>query len=356
VGEYEMANLQEYFEDFHKKIKLDDENETLREKRDILIDKLRDRLKKMFEEKGETHPTFTHFNKGGYAMHLGVVPLNGDYDIDVGLEFDVIKDDYPDPVTVKQWVFDALFGHTDDVKFKKPCVTVQYHLNNEPCYHVDFAIYGNDQYQSSNIYLARGKPTSQPEDKFWQLDDPKGLIKLVGERFTDEDDRCQFRRSIRYLKRWKDIKFSSEGHAAPIGVGLTVAAYNWFAPSKTLVSVFQNKYEYNDLEALRQLVSCMISNFTYVQHDGETAERLVVIVPVQPYSDLFEKMTNIQMGDFKEKLSKLLAALNEAQKEADPVAACEKLQKQFGYEFPVPEIKETAQHRGHAISSSGESA
>jgi hypothetical protein len=310
----------------------------------------------MFKEKGQTPPTFTSFNKGGYAMHLGIVPLNGDYDIDVGLEFDIIKDNYPDPVTIKQWVYDALYGHTDDVKIKKPCVTVQYHLNKEPCYHVDFAVYGHDSSQSSNIYLARGKPTSLAEDKYWQHDDPKGLIKLVGERFTDEDDRNQFRRSIRYTKRWKDIKFSPEGHAAPIGVGLTVAAYNWFTPYKALIDPVQNKYKYDDLEALRSLVSRMISNFSFVLHAGEYAERLVVTVPVEPYCDLFEKMSNSQMKDFKDKLSTLLNALDEAKKEADPVAACKKLQKQLGDDFPVPENKETAQPRGPAIISSGNSA
>lgn len=351
-----MADLQTQFEDFHEKIKLDDENAVLREKRDILINKLRTRLKVIFEEKDEDTPTFTHFNKGGYAMSLGVVPLNGDYDIDIGLEFDIVKDDYPDPVLVKQWVYDALYGHTDDVKIKKPCVTVQYHLNNEPCYHVDFAVYGHETYQSENIYLARGKPTSQSADKYWQRDDPKGLMKIIQDRFSNEEDRGQFRRSIRDLKRWKDNKFSPEGHAAPIGIGLTVAAYNWFSPSRILVDPLQNKYKYQDLKALQSLVGQLLSHFAIVQHDNEWAERLVVNVPVQPYDDLFEKMTNAQMADFKDKLTALQNALDEAEKEADPVVACKKLVKQFGDDFPVPEIKETAQARGPAIISSGNSA
>jgi hypothetical protein len=351
-----MADVQIYFEDFHDNIKLDDENDTLREKRDILIDKLRTRLKEIFEEKDKILPSFTNFNKGGYAMHLGTAPLNGDYDIDVGLEFDIVKSDFPDPVTVKQWVYDALLGHTDEVKIKTPCVTVQYHLNEEPWYHVDFAIYSKDGYQSNKIYLARGKPTSKADAKYWQLDDPKGLIKLVDERFSNEEERSQFRRSIRYLKRWKDIKFSPEAHAAPVGVGLTVAAYKWFNPSRTLVDPFQNKYKYNDLEALKSLVSNMILNFTFVQHDDETAERLVVNIPVEPYCDLFEKMTNLHMGAFKDKLSTLFRVIDEAIKEADPVAACEKLQTQFGDDFPVPKVKDTAQPRGPAIISSGNSA
>ena len=61
----------------------------------------------MFEDQEEDPPTFTHFNKGGYAMGLGIIPLNSDYDIDVGLEFDLCKDGYDDPVEVKQFIYDA---------------------------------------------------------------------------------------------------------------------------------------------------------------------------------------------------------------------------------------------------------
>jgi hypothetical protein len=351
-----VAEIQKHFEDFHNNIKLDDENDILREKRDILINKLRNRLSDIFGEKDLTPPTFSHFTKGGYAMGLGVAPLNGDYDIDIGLEFDIIKDDYPNPLQVKQWVFDALFGHTDNVYIKKPCVTVQYHLNNEPCYHVDFAVYGHDNFQIDNIYLARGKPTSQSEEKYWQQDDPKGLMKIIRERFSDEDERSQFRRCIRYMKRWKDYKFSPQGHAAPVGIGLTMSALKWFYPSRILIDPFQNKYKFQDLLALRALVAEMISHFILIRHDGELAERLIIEVPVQPFSDLFEKMSNVQMADFKDKLKSLQNALDESYKEADPVNACYKLVKQFGNDFPVPEVRETAQVRGPAIISSGDSA
>ncbi|HMN15770.1 MAG TPA: hypothetical protein PKD55_25925, partial [Bellilinea sp.] len=207
-----------------------------------------------------------------------------------------------------------------------------------------------------NLYLARGKPTSAPADKYWQLDDPKGLIKIIRERYADENDRCQFRRCIRDLKRWKDFKFSLEGHSAPIGIGITIAAYNWFSPIYTVIDPLQNKRKYNDLSALRALVNQIISNFRWMQHNGEWVERLIVKVPVQPYSDLFEKMTNAQMSAFKDKLKTLMSALEEAEKEADPVVACQKLQRQFGDDFPVPELKETAQVKGPAIISSGNSA
>jgi hypothetical protein len=347
-----MPNLQRYFEQFHENIKMDDENEILREKREILLDKLRDKLK----EQVTPPPTFTPFNKGGYGMDLGVKPLNGDYDIDVGLEFAINKNDFPDPVDVKKWVYNALEGHTDSVKIRNPCVTVQYHLKKEPLYHVDFAIYAHDGY-SNSIYLARGKPTSNQSEKRWEIDDPKGLIKAIREKFTDENDRLQFRRVIRSSKRWKDVKFSPDGHEAPIGIGLTVCGYYWLSISKTLVDPLTMSYEYNDLDTTINFINAMLSQFSLVGANvGRNLYRLSVRLPVQPYNDLFEKMTDIQMTNFKEKLDELLNALIKAKDEVDPVEACKILRQQFGDDFPLPEIEETAQKRGPAIISSSSAA
>jgi len=352
-----MTELQKYFEDLHDKIKLEDENEVLREKRDIVLNKLKRRLREIFEEREETPPTFDHFNRGSYAMGTGIVPINSDYDIDVGLLFDVCKDDYPDPVIVKKWVHDALDGHTDEVTIMQPCVRVQYHLEGEPAYHVDLAVYSHDGNIEESLYLARGKPYSTPERKIWELTDPKGLIEAIKNRFDDPDDRTQFRRVIRCLKRWKDVQFPSDGNAAPIGIGITVAAYYWFEPKRELIDRIKNKYRYDDLNALRSFVCQMLGRFVVMYHEGEQAERLTVNLPVRPYNDLFEKMTNLQMANFKRKLEDLDETLEEVEhQEADPVEACKKLQSQFGDEFPVPETSETAQKKAPAIVSSSASA
>jgi hypothetical protein len=354
-----MTELQKYFEDFHNKIKLSDENEILREKREVVLNKLKSRLKKIFEERGETAPPFVHFNKGSYAMGTGTVPINCDYDIDIGLLFDLCKDNYPDPVVVKGWVYDALEGHTDEVTIMQPCVRVQYHLEGEPVYHLDLAVYAHADDTNGQIYLARGKQYSSPERRIWEEDDPKGFIKLINNRFADENDHRQFRRVIRYLKRWKDFKFSSNGNAAPIGIGITVAAYLWFSPRRVLIDFFGNKYKDNDLNALSSFVDQMLRQFRTVDHEGEQAERLIVTLPVPPYNDLFKKMSNLQMSDFKRRLEELRGVLKEVEgKEADPdpVEACKKLQSQFGDDFLVPEVNETAQRKSLAIVSSSASA
>ncbi|MEY2831676.1 MAG: hypothetical protein RLZZ574_934, partial [Cyanobacteriota bacterium] len=351
------------FEDFHERIKLKrfEENEILKEKRDRILDRLKSNWKKVFENKDMKPPQYETFDQGSYNLGTGNKPLNGDYDIDVGIIIKISKDDYPDPVEVKKWILEALEGHTKRVEIRRPCVTIFYQQNDEPVYHVDLAVYCQSD---EKIYLAKGKLNSSEDNKIWEEADPHGLSKLIKEHYSerlrrseaDRDDDKQFRRIIRYLKRWKDVQFSQDGNAAPIGMGITIAAYYWFKPEKTVIDVFANKFKYKDLEALSQFVQKMIDNFTFVWRDEEYVERLEVILPVVPNCDLFSKMSNSQMTNFKEKLENLQKVLEDAIAEADPTEACELLQKQLGDDFPVPEKKDTAEKRSKAIVSSSASA
>lgn len=330
-----MANdFQTQFRGFHENIKLDDEAKVLTEKRERVLSRLREGLRKLFEERGKAAPTFRHFNQGSYAMSTGVKPLNGDYDIDVGLRFDISKEDYSDPVEVKRWVYEVLKNHTSKVDVRRPCVRVYYMENGEPAYHVDLAIYAAKS-SDGKLYLARGKLNSSPENRVWEESDPLRFIELVRERFQGEE-RDQFRRVIRYLKRWRDVKFPPEGNAAPIGIGFTVAAYLWFQPQFVTVDHFSNKRRPDDLGALLGFVGAMLWRFSSKYHEGEWAERLQAHLPVAPGNDVFEKMTNRQMAQFKEKLEALRDALERAKNEESLFKACEILREQFGNEFPLP--------------------
>ena len=91
----------------------------------------------------------------------------------------------------------------------------------------------------------------------------------------------------------------------------------------------------------------MLNNFS---------DRLRVYLPVEPYSDLFEKMTDNQMASLKEKLGNLLEALDSAIDEVDPVKACETLKKVFGDDFPIPEKPETGEKKHRAIATASASA
>jgi hypothetical protein len=215
-------SVQSEFIGFHERIKLDyDVRSELASKRDILIDKLR-RSGKL--------PGFTEFNQGSYGMYLGVEPIDGkEYDIDVGLRFNVNKADY-DPMDLKDTICEVLKNHTEyGAKIKKPCVTVTYKKDGEPSYHVDLVVYVYEDKQdsSSQLFLARGI-NAESEETCWEKSDPLGLIDYINDAVTQGDERDQFRRVVRYLKRWKNRRFSSTGHSEPASIGITLIAADYF--------------------------------------------------------------------------------------------------------------------------------
>ena len=323
-----MVNIQSEFKEFHEKIKLSDENEELRKKRDILLDKLKDKI-------SDEAPAYTHFVQGSYAMGTGIKPTDGDYDIDVGLKFDIDKDDYPDPVTIKKWVKDALDGHTKSVKIRRSCVTVSYQKDDEPIYHVDFACYAANN-KDQKLYIAKGKEYSETENRIWELSDPKGLINLIRNKFSDEDEQAQFKRIIRYMKKWKNEKFEVSGSAAPIGIALTVLAYNLFSPAYKFDSLKGTKV-YDDFTALNNLVQSIINQFvcSYDNGDNKYYYTIQLKLPVEPNNDLFSKMSKIQQNDFHSKLSTMKSKLAEIENTDKKSEACKVLVQIFGDDFPV---------------------
>jgi len=284
---------------FHERIKLKntDENGILREKRDAVLRRMR-----------QQGLTFEFFNQGSYSMGTGVVPVSADYDIDVGIVFSGQRPE--DPLVVKKWVYDAVYGHTTSVVWMRHCIRVQYIKRGEPTYHVDLPVYWRHPW-SMGLQLAVGKLNSSGTHKKWQDADPKGLVQRVNNHLSGED-RYQFKRVVRYLKRWKDVQFPVMGNAAPVGIGITVAALNWFRPSKAWNATTASHY--NDLAAMQSLVDQMRAAFRSQWRDGESATRLVVTLPVNPRSDVFERMTNQQMKEFKQRLDTLSELLRASER------------------------------------------
>lgn len=323
-----MVNLQKEFIDFHNEIKLDDENQILRDKRDILLKKLKENI-------SEDAATYTTFNQGSYAMGTGVKPEEEDYDIDVGIRFSIDHEDYEDPIVPKQWVRDALDGHTKSVKIRRSCVTVTYQKENEPIYHVDFAIYANNN-DDGNMYIAKGKEFSDDSNKFWELSDPLGLIEEIDNKFTEAEDRYQFKRIIRYMKKWKMHNSNFVGNGVPTGIALTVLAYDHFTVSKEY-DPYKLKYTYNDFEALRSFVLAIKNSFE-LQYSSKTEtfyHNIASYLPVEPKNNLFEKMTENQLETLYQEVISMLAKLDEAATKTKKYDACEILVEIFGKDFPV---------------------
>lgn len=290
-----MANVQKQFEAFNDEIKLKrfEENSVLRDKRDIIRNKLTEKLPGIFQENGEKCPDFEFRDQGSYEIGTGIKPIEGDYDIDQGMYFKVSTDLYPDPVALKKRVHKALKDHTDEVRIRRSCVTVFYHMNDEPIYHVDIAVYSDG---SENVdgksRIAKGKENSTLEYRFWEVADPQALSDLIFSHF-EGNNRAQFRRTVQYLKRWKDENFIPDGNGAPLGIGLTVAAYYDLQP--TYLDSFAGKPD--DLSAVYKLVNSILNRFTPIWDDDENkfVNRLAIKLPVEPWNDLFEQMTNKQM-------------------------------------------------------------
>lgn len=310
-------SLQPLFRRFHETIQLAqyDENAELREKRDRVLKRLRDNLEQSFES----------FNQGSYAMGTGIKPLDGDYDIDIGIVFNDVYHDEHDPVTVKGWVYKAVKEHTARVEWRRPCITVFYQQGGEPKYHVDLAVFAQER-NSDRLHLAIGKEHSAKDQREWQRDDRKGFIGDVKNRFSGEDG-AQFRRVIRYLKRWKDEHFPSTGYAAPSGLCLTVAAYHWFQPTRT--SGWNG--DHDDLAATHSLVRAILGEFQCYPFGSHCVHRLHLQFPRAPHDDVCERMTDQQMTEFQQRLVQLEDWLGKARQTSQPAW----LRKAFGRDFPL---------------------
>lgn len=348
-----MSNksLQSQFSKFHDNIKLDiEDNKQLREKRKMLIDEIREFLKKKSEAEKKPLITFTEFNQGSYSMGTGNKPINDedDYDIDVGLLFDISKNDYG-PLEVKKWVHDALSAKQfRTVEWKKACIRVQYMEEGFPKFHVDFAVYSDSESnRDKKTYLAKGTPTIASDQVKWEESEPKRLKDLISSKFSYSEDKGQFLRTIRYCKRWKDNKFKSV-NGKPTGISITALALNGFVPYTK--NPFNSQESVDDHKALIQFIDFILGQFS------RWTARIEVKLPVPPYNDLFEKMSDEQCKVFKGKLENLKEVLEEAYAEADPHEACKILRKEFGDDFPIPPKEETGQNRRKAVVGTSESA
>lgn len=323
-----MVNVQSEFITFHDEIKLSAENQELRDKRDILLNKLRKNI-------SDEAASFTTFNQGSYAMGTGIKPDDGDFDIDVGLKFDIDHDDYPNPVQVKQWVKDALNGHTKNVKIRRSCVTVTYQKDNEPIYHVDFAVYAANN-ADKQMYIAKGKEYSTEEYRIWQLSDPQELLNYIDSLYDDSEDRAQFRRVVRYMKKWKNQHFDTSGNSAPTGIALTALACSYFTPNYSK-DFLTNKKTYDDFKALKSLVNNIQTAFTLTWDSVDKCfyRTITQALPVQPGNNLFEKMTNTQMNNFYDQICTMSSKFAEAEEKSKKSEVCQLMIDVFGEAFPA---------------------
>lgn len=285
---------------FHRNIKLDntDENKTLREKRDIVLQRLRDRGLR-----------FDFFNQGSYAMGTGVVPIDGDYDIDVGLKVAVPPGTGQTPTALKKLVYDAAQWPNQQVTWQRNCIRVPWIKQGEPVYHVDLACYLGT---SGGLQRAVGKQHSQADQVYWEACEPLALVAKLSDQPTAEAN-AQRRRVIRALKRWKDVNFQANGNARPPGVAITALVLQHFQARPTPTTT---EGQMDDLGALEHVLSRIVA--VAPRYAGG---RLQAKLPVPPGNDTLSKQTDEQQRQLIQKLELLQAAIRLAQRGDDAALA-----------------------------------
>ncbi len=265
--------IQTYFDKFHDKIKLGREDDAYRKVREK-DESIKKEISSEFKDAG--YPVTEDFIQGSLRTHTGIKPISGDYDIDRALVIDEINAP-ENPVIPKKKVLDVLNKRGfKNAKIKKPCVTANYIQDN---IHIDFAIYKkiNECY-----YLAVGKENSDYTNRIWADADPIKLIDWINDKsyyYGNEDTTLsQFRRLVRYLKRWRDETFSDAVTSKIFSIGLTVMVKEQFRCS------FNDDGIKQDLQSLYDNV-VEILNAGYFTEEQHGCYRVNVDLPVQPRQD-----------------------------------------------------------------------
>ena len=109
---------------------------------------------------------------------------------------------------------------------------------------------------------------------------------------------------------------------------MTACALNWFQRG-THYNIPDGKYYYDDLTALKNLSQAIINQF------NTWTGRMSVSLPVLPRNDLFEKMSDRQMENFKNRLEVFRDSLSQVELTVDTLTSCQILRGVFGSDFPT---------------------
>nr|VFK11218.1 MAG: hypothetical protein BECKLPF1236B_GA0070989_10216 [Candidatus Kentron sp. LPFa] len=323
--------IQTQFLKFHDAIKLgrqDDSYKDAREKDDSITDE----VKQAFKDAG--YPVTEDFIQGSFATDTAIKRKGADFDIDRAIVIDA--DDAPaDLIKPKVKIRDdvLVLRGFQEAKVKMPCVTANYKGKN---LHIDFPVY---QKIGSRYELAVGKEYSDEQHKKWESSDPRGLISWINDKSSygssGDEKRAQYKRIVRYLKRWRDEKFSGSVGKKVYSIGLTIMAKESFRP------FLDDDGKPDDLFAMRDTVTAMLDRgyFSPVSQDQYTVH---VYLPVAPYRDVFANSSKDTATQFKNKLEHLKKKLTEAADESDLVRQCQILNGQFGDDFEIPKGSNSA--------------
>ncbi|MFN6834461.1 cyclic GMP-AMP synthase DncV-like nucleotidyltransferase [Enterococcus hirae] len=318
--------LQKEFIDFNDLIKIGNETDVLREKREMLSED----FKKNFPEKCKLSnieiksSDISFVSQGSFKLNTTVTSKDNEVDLDLGVIFPLDIIEHEDPRKIKILGKEALEipGRRFPI-IKEPCITIDYVKKGEDWLHLDFPLYAEHQGQ---LYLARGK---EHGNYLWEEADPKELNKYIISKLTSSTG--QPRRIVRYLKKWKQNVYSSNDttEKKPPSIGLTLLVVD---------SLVENE---SDLEALRTVFHAIRDRFMIVKNiDGEiVSAKITQNLPVKPHKDVFKNFDRTENHGiaFYKKIDKAVSDLDNALLCDNEHDAATYVAKVLGEEFSIPE-------------------
>lgn len=326
--------LKKQFDDFYDKIRIREETEELKEKREILTDDIVDYFPSELDSRGiEINKSDIEiFDQGSYHYHTTINTEPYDRDVAVAIPLDTGAHD--DPREIKKAMRDALSKvSARTVSIKEPCVNVAYYENGEEWMHIDLPIYAK---RDSNYYLARGKENS--DSYSWEIADPHGLNNDLDGYLKDNS---QLRRMIRLVKKWRDVQYesSSRDHEVPPSIGLTYLVCDTYSESLS-------DGVHNDLQELQTIFIGIKQKFSLTYKDNELVKADITrYLPVQPYSDIFKRMKDSSDSygvKFYNRVCTALSNINNAINAGDDHTASDYVRRLFGEEFELVPKKPTS--------------
>lgn len=336
--------LKKEFEQFFKNIVIDDEINTLIQKRTILQGEIESKLPDILEDHGISlkKTDIRIIDQGSYkyrtTIHADVV----DRDVAVMIPLDI--EDNPDPRKIKGYLRDSINTPVRTVEIKEPCVRAAYYKDGEEYLHIDLPLYAED---GDKVYLARGKEYGTYG---WESADPDGLnADLCGKI----NGNPQLRRVICYLKKWKNVHYANpvSDHQVPPSIGLTYLVCDSFEAQSSADGD-------DDLLALQKTVRNICNRFVVSKdYNGNvTSASISRYLSVQPYTDIFQKMKDSSVSYMITFYNRLCTArdqlTNAVNVETDHDAA-EYVVKVVGDEFEIPDkpaaSKTTKSNREHSF-------
>lgn len=288
-------SFQYNFNKFHEAIKLNDREHY------AAVRAVRDRVLGIFPTATEySRRTFKSHNWGSYAMGTGIRPLAGnDYDVDIGIVYNLRPSDAT-PQDLKGSIYQSLESAGFNPQWMRPCIQIAFRG-----FHLDISVFTRE---GDRLFIAEGK--QHDHRTRWRPDGMEWFVQMIWNH-PNSTYAEQFRRIIRYLKRWKDIHFSADGMKGPVGLALTVMAYRWYSPQA------------DDLSALRVVVRQAV---TYFEQNHTTLP-----FPYEPNDDLLRKLSNDQVRQMLSRFQQLNQWLNLAAsyEQADFLVHA------FGRDFPT---------------------